>query len=222
MKLKVYLLIIISIFMIQAFCDSEDPGKNINLPVPYHAQIHENYCGIACIQMWADFDKRNVTQEEIADFLGIEGQFVSPTLLEQGVSYFTNSQAYLASELMTEPDAQENLIAATISGIKDYTPSIMPFFEDHAVLIKGYKWHEDINGRPIADRAYVHDPDNLPDRDLSAASLKALFMASPFSYWVIVGQYSYIPEGREGYNIFILEGGTYYGAPSSRDPLPQQ
>ena len=218
MKIKI-LVIVLSVLMMQIICSSGDPGKNINLPVPFYYQLQPNYCGIACIQMWADYDHRYVTQKEIADFLGIEDQFVHPTLLEQGVSYFTNSQGTLAIEDMIELDAQENLIGATISGIKDFIPSIMPFWGDHAILIKGSKWYEDAYGRPIADRVYIHDPNSGANKTITAAVLKTAFQPCPFSYWVIVGNPFYVPEGREGYKTFLSEGGTYYGGSCNRNPL---
>ncbi|MCX6580874.1 MAG: hypothetical protein NT166_11915 [Candidatus Aminicenantes bacterium] len=217
MKMKVFLIIICAISLMQFICSSGEPDKNINLPVPYHQQVFSNYCGIACIQMWAEYNGICVSQQEIAAYLGIGCEFVSPYLLDQGVANFTGSQGYLAIGSIFDPDAQGNLIGATISGIKEYIPAIMPFNGNHAVLIKGYKWHEDANGRPIADKAYYHDPDDLPNQIITAGELESTFVARP-SYWVIVGYPSLVPEGREGYNVFILEGGTYYGGSSNRDP----
>ncbi len=202
----------------QFICSSGEPEKNINLPVPYHDQVCQNYCGIACIQMWAEYNGIYVTQQAIANFLGISGETVSPYLLDQGVAYFSGSQGYLEFRPFDELDAQGDLIGATICGIQENIPSIMPFYGNHAVLIKGYKWHEDLYGRPIADRAYYHDPDDLPNQNITAGTLESAFIPCPFNYWVIVGYPSFVPEGREGYNVFILEGGTYYGGSSNRDP----
>lgn len=217
MKMKVFLIIICAISLMQFICSSGEPDKNINLPVPYHGQVCPNYCGIACIQMWAEYNGICVSQQEIASYLGIGGELVSPYLLDLGVANFTASQGYLAIRTIFEPNAQGNLIGATIAGIKEYIPAIMPFDGNHTVLIKGYKWHEDAYGRPIADKAYYHDPDDLPNQTITAGALESTFEPCP-SYWVIVGYPSLVPEGREGYNVFILEGGTYYGGSSNRDP----
>ncbi len=217
MKIKVFFLIILAISLMQFICSTGEPENKIDLPVPYHQQVCKNYCGIACIQMWAEYNGICVTQQEIAGFLGIGGNFVSPYLLDQGVANFTGSQGYLAIASIADPDAQGDLIGASIYGIQEYIPSIMPFWGNHAVLIKGYKWHEDVYGRPIADRAYYHDPRYGENKIITAGELESAFMPDP-SYWVIVGNPGYVPAGREGYNVFILEGGTYYGGSSNRDP----
>jgi hypothetical protein len=223
MKMKVSLITICAISLMQFICSSGEPEKNINLPVPYHQQVCSNYCGIACIQMWAEYDGICVSQQEIAAYLGIGGELVSPYFLDLGVANFTASQGYLEFRPFTELDAQGDLIGATICGIKEYIPSIMPFYGNHAVLIKGYKWHEDAYGRPIADKAYYNDPRYGENLTITAGNLEVTFIPCPINYWVIVGYPSLVPEGREGYNVFILEGGTYYGGSSNRDPqLPPQ
>lgn len=104
-------------------------------------------------------------------------------------------------------------------GIGD-RPSIMPFYEEHAVIIKGYKWHEDSTGRPIAEKVCYHDPiqSRGPNITILAGALDAAFVPAPFKYWVIVGDRSFIPDGIYGHDTFVLKGGIYYGGTSFYDP----
>ncbi|UCH98424.1 MAG: C39 family peptidase [Candidatus Aminicenantes bacterium] len=211
-------IIAASLFLINVQCIPSDLEKLINLDVPFHNQECSNWCGIACIQMWAHFDGFSVTQQEIANELGIGfNQATSPFDLETGIGSFTCSEGYCATRGIFEPGAQGDLIGATIYAIQDYVPSIMPFWMDHAVLIKGYKWREDENGRPLAIKVWFHDPNNLPNRTIDGGTLEIRFMPAPV-YWVIIGLPDYVFEGIIGHDSFVLAGGTYYGGPYHYDP----
>ena len=98
------------------------------------------WCGIACVQMWADYNGIQVTQQQIADAIGVAGNdTASPFELETAVGSFTCYEGYCATREFWEAGSQGDLIGATIYAIQDYVPSIMPYFETHAVLVKGYK-----------------------------------------------------------------------------------
>jgi len=199
-------------------CYTPDPENEIELNVSFHNQECSTWCGIACIQMWADYDGFQYSQSQIASLLGIGvNDTTSPFELETGISYYTCSEGYCATKDMFVDGAQGDLIGATIYGIQDYVPAIMPYYADHAVLITGYKWTED-NGSPVAVRVFYHNPNGLPDQSSTGSVLNIWFMPCPFDYWVIIGMPYYVPEGIIGHDSFVLEGGTYYGGPSYYDP----
>ncbi|NIM16125.1 MAG: hypothetical protein GTO45_29330 [Candidatus Aminicenantes bacterium] len=222
MKTKILLIIITGLFLIQWTCTTGEPKPPyvVNLPVPFHQQECGNWCGIACIQMWADFDGWLVTQAEIASYLGIVGNlYASPYDLERGVGAYTASPGWLERREWDEPGGQGELVAASITGIKYGVPSIMPFGGGtHAVLIKGYEWREE-DDIPIALACWYHDPNGIVNRKISAAQLSNYFDCFPADYWVIVGDYDFVLEGINGHFAFIAAGGTYYGGPQTYDPF---
>jgi hypothetical protein len=212
-------IFVVTLCLINLHCYTPDPEKLINLNVPYHQQVCSNWCGLACVQMWADFDYINVTQQEIASYIGIDGNDTANAFeLLIGVGAFTCSAGHVETRDSFEPGSQGDLISATIYAIQDSVPSIMPFFTDHAVLIKGYKWREDESGKPFALNVWYHDPNGFANRNCSGGSLRSYFMPCPFDYWVLVGDYYYIDEGIDGHDAFVMEWGTYYGGPAYYNP----
>jgi hypothetical protein len=220
MKTKILLIIVSALFLIQWTCTppAPKPPYVVNLPVPYHQQECENWCGIACIQMWADFDGWLVPQADIASYLGIVGNLkASPYDLEIGVGAYTASPGWLERRACYEPGGKGELIAASITGIKYCVPSIMPFYGDHAVLIKGYEWIDE--DQPIALACWLHDPDGRNNWKITAGQLDYFFECYPSDNWVIVGYYDFVLEGIGGHAAFIAAGGTYYGGPPVYDPF---
>lgn len=215
---KLMLILVTVLLLMNLKCPGSKLENHIDLYVPYFEQETTYYCAIACIQMWAAKDGITATQQEIANYIGMGVCGVNPMLLERGVAHFTCSEGYLALKSIWEPGAQGDLISATITGVKYGIPSIMPFFVDHTVLIKGYKYREDIPGKPIAIEAYYHDPNRNPNQRRTAAQLSSNFDPSGSTYWVLVGFPDLMDMGIDGHNAFILSGGTYYGGPSYYDP----
>jgi hypothetical protein len=223
MKNKLLVIVIAALLLINVQCDDGgDPDPVVRLDVPYHAQEEVNWCGIACIHMWSDYDGFNVTQQDIAWYIGVSpGQPAHPAQLEHGVSQCTCYEGHLAVRLWNEPGAQGDLIAATIAGMDRYIPSIMPFWEDHAVIITGHKWREDEYGRPFAIKTWYHESNPAnggPDVEIPADILAHSFMPCPWEYWVIVAYPELVEKGIEGHNMFVVAGGTYYGGPSYYNP----
>jgi hypothetical protein len=226
MKKQVFLIIvlIVIIFPVSSCIDSWTDIRD----APYRYQLQNNYCAVACIQMWAIFDGADefeITQDFIADHInfGYYGNGVIPDDIRDGVEMFTDSFGYVAQELPTNL-GQDECIAACIASIKDFRLAIVPFFKGlHAVLAFGYKWHYE-NGMRIADKMYYHDPNPLvgPNRVLPAYDLKIAYFKpinDPPCYWSVVARRRNRTDGIDGYNIFISEGGTFYGGPSVYDPL---
>jgi len=221
MKFKILVIIIAGLFFVQWWCSfgTSNPPYKTNIWVPLHNQECENWCGIACIQMWADLDGVLVTQTTIANYLGVVGSMTpNPYELETGVGHFTCSPGWLERRPWDDPGAQGDLIAASITGIKYGIPSIMPFYNgDHAVLIKGYEWREE-NGKPVALSCWLNDPRGYENQKISASKLAAYFECFPYDYWVIVGYPEFVWEGIAGHDAFVAAGGTYYGGPLKYDP----
>ena len=219
MKLKkiIHIIVVVLIVFLTG-CPIGDPAFKIDLPVSYFPQEYENWCGLACIQMWADFDGNIVTQGELAVYTGSGYNKVAPQQLVLGVSHFTNSEGYLAVKDGFEAGAKGDLIGATITGIKNYIPSIMPIYEEHAILIKGYKWIEDEDDRHIGQKVFFHDPDGRPAQSWTVGTLETAFMGCPINYWVIIGRPYFLPDGIDGHDEFVLRHGVYYGGPLVYDP----
>lgn len=194
-----------------------------DISVPYRNQIYCNYCGVACVQMWAHLEHNEVSQTEIASFIDLVPMDpgASPYDLERAVYTYTQWTAYFAKISDGVPGAQGDLISSTIEAVKYCVPSIMPFyFGDHAVLIKGYEWMEKADGTPYAIRCFYHDPDGNvgPNQDISAYVLKTFFRPAVFDYWVILGDEEFLINGIFGHDSFVMQGGTYYGGPAVYNP----
>jgi hypothetical protein len=44
--------------------NSPEPNPKVNLSIPYHGQQQFNYCSVACVQMWAEWDG-NMTPDSV-------------------------------------------------------------------------------------------------------------------------------------------------------------
>lgn len=221
MKTKILLIIIAGLFLIQWTCHygTGNPPFYENLWVPYHQQECENWCGIACIQMWADRDGVLVNQGEIATYLGVGNQKASPFHLEMGVGAYTSAPGWLEIRGWYDLGAKGDLVASSITGIKHGYPSIMPFYGgEHAVIIKGYEWRE-VDEKPVAISCWYHDPNGFNNWRISASILSRYFECGIYDYWVIVGFRDFVWEGMAGHQAFIEAGGTYYGGPQTYDPF---
>jgi hypothetical protein len=217
---KVMLLLIPVLFIWFSECSDPVPNK-IVLNVPYYSQEgYPNYCAVACIRMWAAYSGNQVTMQEIADYVGVGPDGVLPRNIEKGVGNFTSAEGYMPVKSVLEPGAQGDLIGATVIGVKNGYPSIIPVYNaDHAVLSIGNEWHEDENYRPIADVIYFHDPNVGPNRKRAAnIFLGAYFTPSYGRYWLIVAFPDFLDDGIEGHDEFVMAGGTYYGGPVHYDP----
>jgi hypothetical protein len=223
MKVSTVLLtIVLSFFLMNITCNvsTETPNKKTVLNVPFHAQLYTNYCGVACVQMWSDFDNVNASQTHIANFLGLtpNGSGADPYDLESAVGNYTGSPGHLASRPYNMPGGQGDLISSTISGIKHSVPSIIPWDGDHVVLIRGHEWKEKANGTPFAIRIFFHDPNNRPSQNYTVGEFSRHFLEDVFLYWVIVGREEFDIKGTMGHDIFVQMGGTYYGGPAYYNP----
>lgn len=209
-------------------CGSSLKNKII-LDVPYHSQEHKNWCGVACIQMWDNYDHGPMyrSQQYIATQIGCGYGTQTVSQMLDGVVSFTGAIGHVAIESKSAPGAQGDLIGATVAGLRDYVPSIMPFFEHHGVLIIGYKWRNKdikdeygnvIDTRPIAVSLTYHDPRRGANLSGTIEDIRLVFVPSGSSYWVIVGSSGYVPDGIDGHNAFILNGGSYYGGPLNYNP----
>lgn len=195
--------------------------KDFKLQIPFMYAESENYCAVACIQMWAWYDGNTFfTQDEIAQDLGAP---TSLSMTEWGVNLFTNSIGW--TEIRPASNYSQDLcITASVESYKQDCPSIMPFYGgQHGVLTTGYKYHDDQDGRPIADAMYYHDP--MPGVGgahlcLSAEVLKEGFYTPVQGYYyVIVGDRMFAASAVDAYDAFLDAGGTYYGGPTNYNPF---
>lgn len=194
---------------------------NVKLNVPYHAQEYCNFCGVACVKMWAHYDDWELPQTEIASYMSVvpNGPGADIYELERAVGAYTWSPGFLARKEFEELGAQGDLISSAIEGMDYSVPAIMPFdWGEHAVLLIGFKWIEKDDGTPYALSCYYHDPDNLPDRIVTPAQLSARFDPTPFYYWVLLGHEDFLVNGTFGHDSFVLQHGTYYGGPAVYNP----
>jgi hypothetical protein len=219
--LLISVLAVMCMYSVTCNISSDSPNPKANLMIPYHGQEYINYCSIACIQMWAEWDgNMSLTQNQIAQEVGIAGTsyLANPYDVERAVGVFTNSMGYLEIRNWLELGAEGDIIASTIEGIKYSTPSIIPInYGLHTILMKGYEWTEK-DEKPFAIRAYYHDPyNNMHDRNVPASLLLFEFDPAP-DYWAILGWEYFVWNGAFGHDMFVLQGGTYYGGPSYYNP----
>ena len=218
---KVVLIGICCFIVLSQGCFNNDLPFVRKLQIPYHSQDQNNYCAVACIQMWADYQGECPTQSQIASFLGVQPTGLYPDQIVQGVRQFTPSWGFLAQRCCTEPGAQGDLIGGIIAGIDRGFPAIMPFYEGtHTVIVRGFEWYEE-NYKPIATVMYYHDPDPFygANQIVFAYELESYcFTPAQGNYYAIVASSSFVEQGIDGHNYFILSGGTYYGGPSFYDP----
>lgn len=223
MKQKIFLIIIVMLFLVQWTCTTgEKPPFSKNLWAPFYWQEQSNWCGPACVQMWTDKCGIYVEQLEIAAFCGVPTPstgLVPPHILRDAVGYFTTVNGYFASRSWFSILGRDELIASCIASVDNGQPSIMPFWGDHAVLIKGFDWEEDpYDGKPVALGCMFHDPNGLPNDYISARRLDQYFDTGGSDFWVILA-YSWLEwRGIEAFGDFIAAGGTYYGGPDVYDP----
>ncbi len=223
MKKKLFLVIVVLILCFSG-CDSgDDPPNKKKIYIPYHSQLENNFCGIACIQMWADRDGECLNQYYIAEVVGVSGDGADPQDIKQGLQSFTFSNPKIAYRESCEPDAQGDLLAGAVRGIVHDYPSIVPFYDGiHAVIVRGFEWHENaVTGKSVAEVMFYHDPDPWEGdtKALVAHMLKDFyFTPTAGDYWLILPLPALIDEGEEDHLQFILAGGTYYGGPSFYDP----
>lgn len=196
--------------------------KQIVLAVPHIVQEKSNYCGVACIKMWADYvySKNTYTQDIIAEHVRVSPFGAHPLNLANGVVHFTECDAYLFVKSAYEPGAKGDLIAAAIKGVERLYPSIIPYLVSHAVIIRGFKWREDDNQKPIATKVHYNDPYDANGSNLIATpgELDDWFKPSGSQYWIILPWYDLAGEGESGHDAFVMMGGTYYGGPRIYNP----
>ncbi|UCH98444.1 MAG: C39 family peptidase [Candidatus Aminicenantes bacterium] len=119
------ILICLTLSMVSCF---DGPWTDVLDDVPYCPQEQYNYCAIACIQMWAWYDRHfDVTQNQIANYIGIATLGSYPENVVEGVNAFTDSYGFMV-EYNNTNIGQDHCIAACIAAIKDFTPAIMPFY----------------------------------------------------------------------------------------------
>jgi len=219
---RFFLVVTVFCLMLSTFSCFDGPWTDTLENVPYCPQERYNYCAIACIQMWAWYQGyTNVTQPQIANYIGVTTFGAYPDMIVQGIERFTASLGFLVEYKNTNL-GQDCCIAACIAAIKDFTPSIMPFYGGtHGVLVIGYTWHYE-NKIRIADDMEYHDPNPEmgPNKNLTPIGLKTgAFWTVKNKYMAIVGRRLQLRNGLDGYNTFIAEGGTFYGGPSNYNPL---
>lgn len=128
MKQKFFLIAIVMVFLVQWTCTTgEKPPFSKNLWVPYYWQEQNNWCGPACVQMWADKSGFYFEQLEIAAFLGIPTPstgLAAPYRLADAVEFYVGVDGYLTSRGWFDLRGRGDLIASCIVGVaKGIRPS---------------------------------------------------------------------------------------------------
>jgi len=215
---RFFVFIVLIVFL---GCGEGDPPFKKVLNVPYCPQSYAYYCAAACVYMWALFDGIPCTQAQVVSWTGAWPCGVPPLRVVEAIGFFTLSPGYAAWKYDSEPGAQGDLMGACIEGIKDRVPAIMPFEGgSHAVLVTGFEWHEDANGKPIGEVIYYNDPDGYVGKWYETVSYieNNLWTETNGLYYVLLGCEWYVDPGEMGHDGFVLRRGTYYGGPPIYDP----
>jgi hypothetical protein len=206
-------------------CPGGSPSDELILNVPHCQQTKINYCAVASILMWRQYDGLlpDLTQDQIGGLINVGELGTSPASVVAGVCVLTNSDnAEMVAIHDYLPGAQGDLVSACIEGVDNYVPSIMPFYYGfHAVVFVGYKGRtlkED--GSPLAKYVYINDPETIYAKErITFADLKDFYFTPvDFDYYVILGDPSFFTYGTIGHDQFVWNLGTYYGGPSVYDP----
>lgn len=194
-------------------------SKSKLLSVPHITWQHSGWCGAACIQMWAYYEKVYPTQTEIAEYIGWEGSNVCD--IAEGVSRFT-SRIGFECLFYNSSNQQDAAVAAQVAAIKSEAPSISIVKNgSHAIIVIGFEWTELWGGTPRADFITFNDPAELDTYRVGAWTWKShYFSPNPFSdkYEIVLSSPSFVVDGEEGHREFIARGGTYYGDPGDKGP----
>jgi hypothetical protein len=215
---KMILLLLVFVFLINCDDDNSPPNYSVSLNVPYYAWIGQNYCTVACIQMWGAYDGVYVDQATIASDVGAP---TNPYDAAHGVDLYTHSIGFVEMEEAISESKQDLCIAYSIACVDDTVPSIIPFNSGlHAILANGFDWHPETDGRPIADYMRYHDPDPNygPNLEIPGSYLKSQFTPANGMYYVVTGMRLYGDWGLSGYAAFLMKNGTYYGGPALYNP----
>lgn len=200
--------------------------KSKVLAVPHIQWGYTGWCGAACVQMWAFYEKSYPSQQQIATYIGWYGSDVYS--IAEGVTRFTSRYAF-ASFYYTSNDQQDAAISAQISAIKNDAPSIsITKYGNHSILIIGGEWTELVGGTPRADFLTFNDPERLDTDRVGVWTWKDnYFTPNPVSnkYEIVLSCPGYIFEGADGHQEFKARDGTYYGDPGDvkggKDPIPK-
>jgi hypothetical protein len=188
--------------------------KSKVLAVPHIQWEHTGWCGAACIQMWAFYDKSYLSQQQIATYIGWYGSDVYG--IAEGVTQFTDRLGF-ASFFHPSNDQQDAALSAQVSAIKNDAPSIsITKNGTHSIIIIGGEWTELPGGTPRADFLTFNDPERLDTDRVGAWTWKDnYFTPNPVSnkYEIVLSCPDYIFEGADGHQEFKARGGTYYGDP---------
>ncbi len=196
--------------------------KNKILPVPAINQMYFGWCGAACVQMWANYQSLYPEQEDIADLIGWHGS--DPYRIAQGITQFTSDTGYSRYYSSKQKDMA---IASQVASISDRIPNIPIVLNGtHAVIMKGYRWSEYEDFRPLAEGIYFNDPNDGLSKYVSVGDWKySWFTPMDGINCAVVhgaGYYSYEDQGREGLREFHERDGIIYGEDpeGGEDPPP--
>lgn len=204
--------------LVIASCGSYPPNY-VCLDVPFHYADTFDCCAVACIQMWAHYNRVEPLPDQ-CEMAAVIGVPTMPDDVARGVSMFANAYGYLVFESAAN-DGQNKCIAYGIASLCDLTPCIYPINNGmHAVLAVGASYSWGPNNEPIAEYIEFHDPSSPGGEyvGMMADEFKNAYNPESGQYIVIIGKRMYIRTGREGYTAFSEAGGTYYGAPISNLP----
>ncbi len=108
----------------------------INLPVPLHFQEQPNWCGPACVQMWAAYDQVNPLPEQSHVAYYTVGPYgTTMQLLEWAVKTFTYHYGAFSAVFGISPYHQDQALASVLSSLLQGSPAIIPTSQGyHAVI----------------------------------------------------------------------------------------
>lgn len=227
-SLKKYLTVslIVLLTVVSNSCLDFTSTKNKVLPIVALNQWYIGWCGAACVEMWADFRGISGTPTPEQDVIvEVTGVYTNTHLIALAVTEFTRD---LGSPRYYTSSKVNQAIAAQVASISDGIPSI-PIVQDgfHAVIMKGYRWSEWVDFRPLAEGIHFNDPLTGSSEYTSVGDWKYFWFTSMDGMnWAVVfgsAYYEYEDQGREGLNEFHSRDGIIYGedpGDGDEDPPP--
>lgn len=215
MSKKIMLVIIISILIIPLIqCDgNETYNPDINLPF---VRCTTGVSAASAIATWSAYDGIWASESYVlASILNADGT-VNHTKMVNTVDIVTWSAGWIA-EFPATDNGQNQALSGIKESLENDCCSILPLINGHYVPVVSVKGHYD-DGKPIADFITFHAYDR-PDQGLMANTLKSTYY-KPINgkFIAFLGRRIYMNNGLLDYNWFVLNDGTYYGAPTNYEP----
>jgi hypothetical protein len=195
-------------------CDPE--GFSEEIPLPF-VECTNGVSASSAIATWSAYDGIWAHQNVILSYIINSDGTVNHTKMVGALDLFSFSIGWKA-EFPATDNGQNQAISGIVECLEHNCCSILPFIGSHYVPVVSAHGHYNDNDQPVAEWITFHAYDE-PDQGLMANTLKSTFY-KPISgkFIAFLGRRLDMINGLADYDWFVLNDGTYYGAPANYEP----